>query len=142
VSENGSKRRRISVQHDDRAAGQDTNTARPSRKAATATEERKRGQRIFGGLLGALSQTSSTAAQKRRADIEQRQQAKLKQQNEQQSETKRKLKEDIVLERRKQQKHLETSAVCSIFLNFTKFTKFMGLHVSIRWSSDIGICFK
>ncbi|KAJ5488630.1 hypothetical protein N7539_003520 [Penicillium diatomitis] len=43
-------------------------------------EDRKRGQRLFGGLLGTLSQSSSTAAQRRRADIEKRQQEKLKSQ--------------------------------------------------------------
>ncbi|CAI7661791.1 unnamed protein product [Penicillium manginii] len=43
-------------------------------------DERKRGQRLFGGLLGTLSQSSTSAAQKRRADIEKRQQDKLKNQ--------------------------------------------------------------
>jgi hypothetical protein len=37
-------------------------------------EDRKRGQRLFGGLLGTLSQSSSSAAQRRRADIEKKQQ--------------------------------------------------------------------
>ncbi|OKL58193.1 hypothetical protein UA08_06647 [Talaromyces atroroseus] len=119
VSENGTKRRRISDQHEDDArpsppqptAGQAIGTARPSRNAATATEERKRGQRLFGGLLGTLSQTPSTVAQKRRADIEQRQQAKLKLQNEQQSEARRKEKEDMMIERRKQQRDLEASSM-------------------------------
>ncbi|KAJ5983111.1 hypothetical protein N7481_005210 [Penicillium waksmanii] len=45
-------------------------------------DERKRGQRLFGGLLGTLSQSSTSAAQKRRADIEKRQQDKLKNQAE------------------------------------------------------------
>ena len=77
-----------------------------------AAEERKRGQRLFGGLLGALSQSSATSAQKRRADIEQRQQAKLKLQDEQHSETKRRKKEELVDERRRQQKELERASVC------------------------------
>jgi hypothetical protein len=41
-------------------------------------EERKRGQRLFGAVLGTLSQSSSSTAQRRRADIEMKQQAKLK----------------------------------------------------------------
>lgn len=130
VSENGNKRRRISGdQHGDEhpldetrpqpAVAQEVNTTRPSRKAVTATEERKRGQRLFGGLLGTLSQTSSTAAQRRRADIEQRQQAKLKQQDEQQSEAKRLKKEELEAERRKQEKHLQASSVCPHFRSCT-----------------------
>src|SRR5436189_174697 len=53
------------------------NTAdgRANRRESGAAEERKRGQRLFGALLGTLSQSSSSAAQKRRADIEKKQQA-------------------------------------------------------------------
>lgn len=43
-------------------------------------EERKRGQRLFGGLLSTLSQSSSNGQQKRRQEIEKRQQEKAKQQ--------------------------------------------------------------
>ncbi|QGA14274.1 hypothetical protein EYB26_001927 [Talaromyces marneffei] len=123
VSETGTKRRRISVdgdrhQHErspDNLNYDDNTRQSPSqqptrpagRKVAAAAEERKRGQRLFGGLLGTLSQSSATSAQKRRADIEQRQQAKLKLQDEQHSEKKRRRKEELVEERRRQQKELE-----------------------------------
>lgn len=43
-------------------------------------EERKRGQRLFGGLLSTLSQSSTGTQQKRRQDIERRQQEKAKRQ--------------------------------------------------------------
>lgn len=43
-------------------------------------EERKRGQRLFGGLLSTLSQSTSNGQQKRRFEIEKRQQEKAKQQ--------------------------------------------------------------
>jgi hypothetical protein len=75
-------------------------------------EERKRGQRLFGALLGTLSQRSSTAAQKRRADIDQRQQAKLKLQDEEYGELKRKKRDDIIAERRSRQREAEKEAVC------------------------------
>jgi hypothetical protein len=52
---------------------------RAARRESGKNEERNRGKRMFGALLGALSQSGSSAAQKRRADIEKRQQAKLKQ---------------------------------------------------------------
>ena len=43
-------------------------------------EERKRSRRLFGALIGTLSQgsTKTSVAQRRRADIEQKQQTKLK----------------------------------------------------------------
>lgn len=43
-------------------------------------EEKKRGQRLFGGLLSTLSQSTSSGQQKRRQDIEKRQAEKAKQQ--------------------------------------------------------------
>lgn len=51
---------------------------RPAAAAVTAEAERKRGKRLFGSLLGTLSQsTSPGAAQKRRADAERKQRDKL-----------------------------------------------------------------
>ncbi|ROT40494.1 hypothetical protein SODALDRAFT_330217 [Sodiomyces alkalinus F11] len=55
-------------------------TARP-RAIPSKEEEKKRGQRLFGGLLSTLSQTSSTSSQqKRRREIEQRQQERAQKQ--------------------------------------------------------------
>ncbi|KAF5711951.1 peroxin 26 [Fusarium mundagurra] len=50
------------------------------RKNATQ-EEKRRGKRLFGGLLSTLSQTSSSVQQKRRLEIERRQQDRLQKQN-------------------------------------------------------------
>lgn len=44
-------------------------------------EEKKRGQRLFGGLLSTLSQKPSLAQQKRRQEIEKRQQEKMHRQD-------------------------------------------------------------
>ncbi|CAM1505475.1 Fc.00g111120.m01.CDS01 [Cosmosporella sp. VM-42] len=49
------------------------------RKSATQ-EEKKRGQRLFGGLLSTLSQKPSNTQQKRRLEIERRQQERLQKQ--------------------------------------------------------------
>ena len=43
-------------------------------------EERKRGQRLFGGLLSTLSQSTPNGQQKRRLEIEKRQVEKAQQQ--------------------------------------------------------------
>lgn len=50
------------------------------RRATAIQEEKKRGKRLFGGLLSTLSQTTSSSQQKRRQEIERRQQAKAHQQ--------------------------------------------------------------
>lgn len=45
----------------------------PERKKSASLEEKKRGKRLFGGLLNTLSQTSTNSHQKRRHEIERRQ---------------------------------------------------------------------
>jgi pinin/SDK/memA/ protein conserved region len=50
------------------------------RRKSSVVEERKRGQRLFGGLLSTLSQSTPNGQQKRRLEIEKRQQEKAKQQ--------------------------------------------------------------
>lgn len=125
ISDSDPKRRRLSTQgapdrsvspRDSRKSPPrpDNSTAeerRSGRRGAGAVEERKRGQRLFGALLGTLSQSSSTTAQKRRADIEQRQQTKLKLQDEEYGEVKRKKREDMIAERKSRQRGVEREAV-------------------------------
>jgi hypothetical protein len=48
------------------------------RRESNAQEERKRGRRLFGGLLNTLSQSTSNAQQKKRLEIEKRQQEKAR----------------------------------------------------------------
>jgi hypothetical protein len=48
------------------------------RRESNAQEERKRGRRLFGGLLNTLSQSASNAQQKKRLEIEKRQQEKAR----------------------------------------------------------------
>ncbi|KAJ5038201.1 uncharacterized protein L3040_007068 [Drepanopeziza brunnea f. sp. 'multigermtubi'] len=50
------------------------------RRKSSVQEEKRRGQRLFGGLLSTLSQSTPNGQQKRRLDIEKRQQEKAKQQ--------------------------------------------------------------
>lgn len=74
-------------------------------------EERKRGQRLFGALLGTLSQSSSSTAQKRRTDIEKKQQAKLKLQADEYDEKKKQRLEALVAVRRREQKKFDEQSV-------------------------------
>ena len=90
-----------------------TEGRRPGRKAG-ADEERKRGQRLFGALLGTLSQSSTTAAQRRRADIERKQQDKLKEQDAEYGENKKRRYEELMAARRREQKVYDRQAVCCL----------------------------
>lgn len=82
------------------------------RRRSGQMEERKRGQRLFGALLSTLSQSSSSTAQKRRTDIEKRQQAKLKLQAEEYDEEKKLRLEALIEVRRKEQKKYNNQSVC------------------------------
>jgi hypothetical protein len=72
-----SKRPRIDIPSRDDTRHQHPASPPPRNKAfvkcSGAVEERKRGQRLFGALLGTLSQSSATTSQRRRADIERKQ---------------------------------------------------------------------
>ena len=83
------------------------------RRRSGQMEERKRGQRLFGALLGTLSQSSSSTAQKRRTDIEKKQQAKLKLQAEEQDEMKKQKLEALLVVRRREQRKFDKQSVRS-----------------------------
>ncbi|EZF36176.1 hypothetical protein TMEN_3392 [Trichophyton mentagrophytes] len=116
-SNSGSKRRRLSADGLSEHANQSTppgssNTQRLNGssdvKAANKPkpgrdEERKRGRRLFGALLGTLSQSSSTPAQRKRSEIDKRQQAKLELQDKEYNELTKKKYEDLLASRRKDQ---------------------------------------
>ena len=73
VSSISSKRPRLTVDGIGEAISPPRDAPAPNRKASLkmdSQEERNRGRRLFGGVLGALSQKSTTAAQRKRAEIE------------------------------------------------------------------------
>lgn len=72
-------------------------------RSGANTEERIRGKRLFGALLGALNQSSSSAAQRRRGDIEQKQQEKLKLQTAEYNEQQKKDLDALLEARRAEQ---------------------------------------
>ncbi|KAH7379388.1 hypothetical protein DE146DRAFT_625582 [Phaeosphaeria sp. MPI-PUGE-AT-0046c] len=79
ISEQSAKRPRL----DDDASIAQRDTASALKSNAPVRRERGRERRLFGAVLGALSQApSTTAAQKRRSDIEKRQLAQRQQESE------------------------------------------------------------
>ena len=125
-----SKRRRLSSHQDhtgDRSPTERKQSSpseaerKPERRPGRGgrEEERKRGQRLFGALLGTLSQSSNSAAQKRRADIERRQQDKLKLQDEEYGELKKKRREERIAIRKKEQRLYEEESVGSLGLGYS-----------------------
>lgn len=89
ASDVASKRPRL-LSHDGRSESPSTTRASPKsdtiepelpvrgepakdRRKSSVVEERKRGQRLFGGLISTLSQSTPTGQQKRRLEIEKRQ---------------------------------------------------------------------
>ncbi|THC97840.1 hypothetical protein EYZ11_002693 [Aspergillus tanneri] len=98
---------------------------RPSRQTGRRDEERKRGQRLFGALLGTLSQSSNSAAQKRRADIEKRQQDKLKLQDEEYDELKRKRRDERAAIRKKEQIIYDEEAMRTRHSNLLAMAQFL-----------------
>ncbi|KAI9780047.1 MAG: hypothetical protein M1839_007029 [Geoglossum umbratile] len=113
VSDSGNKRPRLSIE-----GGGDKNekSASPAdsptdRRKSGQLEERKRGQRLFGALLGTLSQSSSSAAQRRRADIEKKQQAKLRLQAEEYDQKKKKELEELTTLRKQEQRKFDEQSM-------------------------------
>ncbi|KAF2852658.1 hypothetical protein T440DRAFT_488195 [Plenodomus tracheiphilus IPT5] len=82
VSEDNAKRPRL----DDDAKTRDHQG--PGKPVVPVRRERGRERRLFGAALGALSQNSSSVAQKRRSEIEKRQQAQRKQEDEESEQRK------------------------------------------------------
>jgi hypothetical protein len=95
------------------AGAREDPTDKPARRKSGRDEERKRGQRMFGALLGALSSSGAASAKtaKRRADIEKRQADKLKQLEVEVSQKHRQQAEDISKSRRKEQWDVDAAAV-------------------------------
>ncbi len=107
-----SKRPRLDTQtsqHSNDDARSPTSAMSPPRRKASAVgsgaaEERKRGQRLFGALLGTLSQPSAKSAHRKRDEIEKRQQEKLRQRDEELAEEKRKVRKKLDAARSVEQK--------------------------------------
>lgn len=90
---------------------QTTDNSRRRSRVEGRDEEKQRGKRLFGALLGTLSQSSSSAAQKRRAEIERKQRDKLRDQADEDDERKRRELEELMTVRRGEQKKYDEQSV-------------------------------
>ncbi|KAI9809418.1 MAG: hypothetical protein M1827_006854 [Pycnora praestabilis] len=130
ISSNSSKRPRLSsttdeIQRDHESTPPTATERPPDRRKSGQLEERKRGQRLFGALLGTLSQGSSSNAQKRRADIEKKQQAKLKLQAEEYDKKKRTELDKLLVIRRREQKKFDAQSMRIRHSNLLAMAQFL-----------------
>jgi hypothetical protein len=97
---------------EDDAPNCDRGSASEVKAAAPVRRERGRERRLFGAVLGALSQApSTTAAQKRRSEIEKRQIAQRKQESEESEQRKLERVARRKVQRWKEQKRFEEQSV-------------------------------
>jgi len=82
------------------------------RRKSSVQEERKRGQRLFGGLLSTLSQSTPNGQQKRRQEIEKRQQEKAKQQKAEDEGRRTQKLADLKAVRKAEQIKFDEQSVC------------------------------
>ncbi|KAH7065901.1 pinin/SDK/memA/ protein conserved region-domain-containing protein [Paraphoma chrysanthemicola] len=105
VTEETSKRPRLD-------GGEATNGRQGSTEVKPVRRERGRERRLFGAVLGALSQApSTTAAQKRRSEIEKRQLAQRKQETEESEQRKAERIARRKVQRWKDQKRFEEASM-------------------------------
>lgn len=75
-------------------------------------EEKKRGQRLFGGLVSTLSRTTSSTQQQRRLEIERRQHEKAQQRRAEDEKRRAEKLEQLKRVRQIEQVKLDERAVC------------------------------
>lgn len=87
-------------------------TAGPPARRNFSMEEKKRGQRLFGGLVSALSRPPSGAQQQKRLEIERRQQEKAQQRRADDEKRRTERLERLKKTREIEQIELDKQAVC------------------------------
>lgn len=93
----------------------DSNTDKapePRRKTA-AVNEKDRSRRLFGGLLGSLSQKDNSRTAKRRQEIETRKKAELQRQDDEHAEDKQRRLERLTEKRRRVRRTVDEETVRS-----------------------------
>jgi hypothetical protein len=81
------------------------------RRKSSAINEKDRSRRLFGGLLGSLSQKGDSRTTKRRQEIESRRKAELQRQDDEHIEDKQRRLEQLAEKRRRVKKELEAETV-------------------------------
>jgi hypothetical protein len=107
ISEDNAKRPRLS----EGATSNDRRNSTNDKKPVTVRREKGRERRLFGAVLGALSQNPATTAQKRRSEIEKRQQAQRKHDDHEGEQRKAERAAKRKEQRWKEQKYFERESV-------------------------------
>lgn len=81
------------------------------RRPSVTQEDKDRGKRLFGGLISALNQTGSSTQQKRRQEIEHRQQLKMREKTAEEDKRRAEKKAELHKTRMEQQIHLDEQVV-------------------------------
>lgn len=89
-------------------------TAGPPVRRNVSLEEKKRGQRLFGGLVSTLSRTASSTQQQRRLEIERRQHEKAQQRRAEDEKRRAEKLEQLKRVRQIEQVKLDERAVCPV----------------------------
>lgn len=82
-----------------------------ARRKSNAVNEKDRSRRLFGGLLGSLSQKGDSRTSKRRQEIESRRKAELQRQDDEHLEDKQRRLEQLAEKRKRVKKELEAETV-------------------------------
>lgn len=156
--DSGSKRRRkddsLSPAHDYvplKRGERSSPPPRPSpleRRKTVTQEEKKRGRRLFGGLLSTLSQKTTNTHQKRREEIERRQAERARQQEAEKEQFRAERAAKVRAIRRAEQVRFDEDMVCSrrhCYVCFVVgetgeegFRVLTGLGLGNRYARDIG----
>lgn len=120
--ENESKRQRISPGKNSPAAARDdanrtqqpidggSHDSREARRKSNVADEKQRSKRLFGALLGSLSQPGDRTS-KRRQEIESRRKAELQRQDEERVEDNQRRQEQLAEQRKKAQVNVDEEIV-------------------------------
>lgn len=95
----------------DKAAGEQAAPKGEARRKSSAINEKDRSRRLFGGLLGSLSQKGDSRTTKRRQEIESRRKAELQRQDDEHLEDKQRRLEQLAEKRKRVKKELEAETV-------------------------------
>lgn len=96
-----------------------------TKPAAPVRRERGRERRLFGAVLGALSQNTTTAAQKRRAEVEKKQQARRQSENEESEQRKAERIARRKEQRQREQRHIEAHMMRTRHQNLRNMAHFL-----------------
>lgn len=96
----------------DKVTGEQSPPRGDTRRKSSAINEKDRSRRLFGGLLGSLSQKGDSRTTKRRQEIESRRKAELQRQDDEHVEDKQRRLEQLAEKRRRVKKELEAETVC------------------------------